>query len=95
MSVVESLDEKRVGMDEPSYVRELLPVNWWNDVGAMEKAFDWNAAERKTLDRALEQCKKGPAFCDDLGPYVEALRTLVRYRLKALALEEYEANRRA
>lgn len=64
-----------------------LPVNWWNDVWAMEKAFDWNAAERKALDSALEQCKKGPAFCDDLGPYVETLRTLVRNRLKALGIE--------
>ena len=83
----ESFDGERFGISEPSYIRELLPVNWWNDVGAMEKAFDWNVAERKTLDRALEQCKKGPAFCDDLGPYVEALRTLVRNRLKALGIE--------
>lgn len=81
-------------LTEPSYVRKLLPDNWENNIGAMEKAFQWTDYERKILDDAYRKGTGSTAFGDDLGAYVEVLRNLVCLRLRKLAKEEYEANRR-
>ena len=60
----------------------------------MEKAFQWTDYERKILDDAYRKGTGSTAFGDDLGAYVEVLRNLVCLRLRKLAKEEYEANRR-
>lgn len=83
-------------LSEPSYVREILPDYWWNDIGVMEKAFTWTADERKILDDAYKRGTYGRGrFGDDLSEYTEILRNMIRNRLRELALEEYEANHRA
>lgn len=82
-------------LTEPSYVDKILPKNWWNDIGSMEQAFQWTDEEKQILDNAYNKGTYGKApFGDDLGEYVEVLRNLVRRRLKTLALEEFEAERR-
>lgn len=83
------------GLTEPTYVSELLPDHWENNIGAMEKAFEWTDEERRELDKAYEtSAHGGRPFCEDYGFYVEVLRMMVRKRLKELALEEFEAKRR-
>lgn len=67
---------------EQPFVEGNLPEYWWNDFGAMEKAFEWTDEERAALDEAYRQGTYGrDRFCDDLGAYSELLRKLVRQRL--------------
>lgn len=82
-------------LTEPSYVDKILPRNWWNDLEAMRKAFEWTDEEKKILDNAYKRgsCGKFPDG-EELSGYTEVLRNMVRRRLRKLALEEFEANRR-
>lgn len=90
-----SMIEPEVIPSEPSYIDEILPKNWRNDLGAMASAFDWTSEERAMLDKAALQGSygRGP-FCDDWGHYANVLENMVRQRLRALARDEYEAKYR-
>ena len=71
---------------EPTYVNDILPTDWINDIEAMQKAFDWKSDERRLL---ADACNDSSA--DYLGPrYVDVLRQLVRKRLRQEAVKEFE-----
>jgi hypothetical protein len=79
---------------EKPYFEGELPDNWWNDLGAMERAFKWTEEEQAALDKAYIEGTYGRGrFADDLGAYSELLRSLVRQRLREKAIRDLEAKR--
>lgn len=73
--------------EAPSYVDQILPGRWWNDVTLMEQTFNWTNNEKKLLARAREHGGE--------KEYAKVLENLVRQRLRQLAKKEYDAERRA
>ena len=71
---------------EPTYVNDILPVDWMNDIEAMQKAFEWESDEQQMLSEARDE-----SASDLLGSrFVDILRQLVRKRLRQEAVKEFE-----
>ncbi|MBO4464138.1 MAG: hypothetical protein J5797_08105 [Prevotella sp.] len=83
MAVVNLIDWKKGGrFSQNCFIRKVeikkdMPPSFWNDVEAMERAFEWTPAEEEQLTRAFYGTNRSNAGAN----YVDVLRELVRQRM--------------